>query len=529
MCIPACLPHFQGLRIAQVSVTGNQISLDVVAARPAARCPVCHQTAVRVHRRYRRTVADLPWSGHRVTLHILARRFWCTVGACPRRIFGERRTDLAEAYARRTLQLATTLTTIGLALGGRPGAGLADKLRVPTSRLTLLRIVRRWPDPLPLPPRVLGVAAWAFRRGRRFGTIRVDLEQHHPVDLLPDATASRFAAWLRDHPGVEVISRDRGGAFAEGAHQAAPQAIQVADRFHLLRNFGKAGERVLHRHADLVRQVPAPHASPVSTEDLRRDRHVSRERVRPEMAERFDAISKLKAQGWSSSATARTLGLQRPTGEKSGPLPTSPQRHYPQNRARALAPDDPYLQAHWRQGKRKARARGRDIVGPGYPGASENVARYVAARRRQEAAGASPPPAAGLTSQHAIALTLLRPERRTRTEEQTVAQLKTVHPTLTTALQLLERFAHLLRQRTALRLPEDLDHWMTDTVATEHRELVAFVRKLTQDRDAVRAAFELPYSQGQTEGQITRLKALKRAMDGRANFDLLRKRFLADR
>jgi transposase len=206
MCIPACLPHLQGLRVAQVSVTGKQISLDVVAARPEARCPVCHHTAVRVHSRYRRTVADLPWSGLQVTLKILARRFWCPVETCPRRIFCERLTDLAAAYARRSFQLAAALTALGLALGGRPGAGLAEKLRLPTSRLSLLRVVRRLSDPVLSTPRVLGVDEWAFRRGRRFGTILVDLERHHPVDLLPDAAASRFAAWLCAHAGVEIIS-----------------------------------------------------------------------------------------------------------------------------------------------------------------------------------------------------------------------------------------------------------------------------------------------------------------------------------
>jgi transposase len=208
-------------------------------------------------------------------------------------------------------------------------------------------------------------------------------------------------------------------------------------------------------------------------------------------------------------------------------LEAPPQRHYTKHRLSVLAPYEPYLQERWRQGKRKARGLWREITSQGYVGAYENVARYIAALKRLETVGAASRSPIGLTPHRAVALILLRPKRRTSAEEQAVDQLKRVHPTVATTLQLLERFAQLLRQRTELRLPEDLDRWMTDTVGTGHRELVAFVRKLRQDHDAVRAAFELPYSQGQTEGQITRLKALKRGMYGRANFDLLRKRFLA--
>jgi transposase len=301
----------------------------------------------------------------------------------------------------------------------------------------------------------------------------------------------------------------------------------VADRFHLLKNFGQAVERVLRRHAHLVRQVPAPDASRVSTENLRPDRRPSREGVRQEMSQRFDAIRGLKDRGCSIAATARTLGLHRHTVEKYWPLETAPERRYTRHRPSALAPYEASLQELWWQGQRKARSLWRALVSQGYTGDYENVARFVAALKRLETDGPPSPSAERLTPRQAVALTVLRPERRTLAERRAIGQLKRLSPEVATVVQLVERFAQLLRERTDPDVPERFERWMTDTVASGHRELVAFVRKLRQDHDAVRAAFELPYSQGQIEGQITRLKALKRAMSGRANFDLLRKRFLA--
>ncbi|MBI3967821.1 MAG: transposase [Chloroflexi bacterium] len=183
--------------------------------------------------------------------------------------------------------------------------------------------LRAIPDPIPTTLRVLGADEWAFRRGRHFGTILVDLERHRPVDLLPEAS---FATWLGAHRGVEVISRDRGGAFADGARRAAPEATQVADRFHLLTNLGEGVMRVLRRHGDLIRQVPAPGAGLVPTELLRPDRRASRERTRCSMRQRFEAILRLKAQRLSIAATARALGLHQHTIGKYWSLQQSPER-----------------------------------------------------------------------------------------------------------------------------------------------------------------------------------------------------------
>jgi len=458
----------------------------------------------------------------------VARRFRCRVGKCRRRIFCERLPGVVAAHARHTHRLAGTLQSIGLTLGGRPGARLAAKLHTPTSRGTLLRLVRALPDPPSTTPRVLGVDEWAFRRGRRYGTILVDLEHCRPVELLPEATATAFATWLREHRSPEIISRDRGGAYADGARQGAPGALQVADRFHLLRNLGDATERVLRRHMDRLQRIPPPGAPALPTSVLRPDRRISRERTQQEMQQRYEAIRGLRTRGLSISATARALGLHRHTVEKYERLEAAPVRRHTWRSPSALAPYAAYLQERWRQGARKARGLWREIVARGYPGAYQNVARYVAALRKQAGSGAAAlPTTTGLTAPRAVGLALVRPDQQTTPERQIVQQVKAAHPELHTAVTLLERFARLIRRQTEQPAVQELAQWIAGARAEGLPEVTGFVVKLEQDRSAVEAALTLPYSQGQTEGQINRLKTLKRTMYGRANFDLLRKRFLA--
>ena len=229
------MPHLRGFEVEVLHVDAAAVELRVVAVQPQAACPVCAQPSSLVHSRYERRVADVCWSNARVLLRVLARRFRCVFAGCPRRIFCERLPSLVAVYARRSGPLTALLQAVGLALGGRPGTRLVGHLNLDASRMTLLRLVRRAPDPPPArPPRVLGVDEWSHRRGRQYGLILVDQERHRPIDLLPEASAGVLATWLREHPGVEVVSRDRGGPLADGARRGAPGMIQVADRFHLL-------------------------------------------------------------------------------------------------------------------------------------------------------------------------------------------------------------------------------------------------------------------------------------------------------
>jgi hypothetical protein len=261
----------------------------------------------RVHSRYVRRVVDQPIGGRRVTIGLHVRRF--------RRTFAEQALTLAARSARRTAPLDGMLRDVALSLGGRPGARFAARRGTAVSRTTLIRLVRALPEPEIAAPAVLGVDDFALARGRRYGAVVVDLERHRTVDLLPERTAEAFAAWLAAHGQPQIICRDRGGDFATGGRRGAPHAVQVADRWHLLRNVGDALERVLGRHRTALRAAAAvgsdaPAESPVPAAPP------DEPPPEPDRLARYAEAVALRAEGWSVSAIGRRVGASRPTVRK---------------------------------------------------------------------------------------------------------------------------------------------------------------------------------------------------------------------
>jgi Transposase/zinc-finger of transposase IS204/IS1001/IS1096/IS1165 len=267
--------------VQHLTVGTSAVHAHARVAGDHARCPTCQTRSDRVHGSYVRTLADLAWQAKPVCLRLRVRRFVCDAARCPRRTFTEPLPSLAVPHARRTRRLTQQVVRVGIALGGQAGARLLPALGVEVSADTVLRAVRRVPAPTGATPRVLGVDEWALRKGHSYGTLLVDLERSVPVGLLPERSADSFAAWLEEHPGVEVITRDRSETYAEGARRSAPDAVQVADRWHLLKNVGEAVERVLHRHrgapsAQSQAACPSPTRRP-----LRRRRRTHRKPRRP--------------------------------------------------------------------------------------------------------------------------------------------------------------------------------------------------------------------------------------------------------
>jgi len=232
-----------------------QITLHVTPPHTRVPCPLCAVPTARVHSRYTRTLADLPWGAYAVRLQLCVRKFFCRIAACPRQIFTERLPTVAAPWARRTLRLAERLRALGIALGGAAGTRLTPRFGLIASRDTLLRLVRRLSLPGVPPLSAIGVDDWAYRKRQRYGTIVVDLERRRPVALFNDREADTLATWLRAHAGITVIARDRMKAYSDGARAGTPQATQVADRFHLLQNLAEALDQVFSAHGNALKAV----------------------------------------------------------------------------------------------------------------------------------------------------------------------------------------------------------------------------------------------------------------------------------
>ena len=537
--ISSLLPDPTCLHLSAVEASGNAFLMVVRTSADHASCPVCQTPTAHVHSHYTRHVADLPWLGWVVKLELHTRRFFCLNLGCSRQIFTERLPSVVAPYARRTTRLADVFTLIAFALGGEAGKRLLAGMGFEASPDTLLRLIQAAPEKEHPTPQILGVDDWSWKRGHTYGTVLIDLERHLPIELLPDREAETLANWLRSHPGVLIVSRDRGGTYAEGVRKGAPGAIQIADRFHLVKNLGDAVADLLTRHLLAARRKPATNVSPEANHQKKLGPPIkqplkvtpsftaAREAREEERLARYEQAMALRDQGLSHQAIADHLGIGHATVQR-----WLKEGHFPGRKAREqssqLDPFLPYIQQRRTQGCYNMVQLHRELQERGYQGSYAGM-RHILLRvfpkeqkwqrtpDKKEENTVLPP-----STREATRLFLRQPDHLTQKEQERLEQVCQIHEEVTLAYQLVQQFVLMLRTRQG----GQLDAWLERVTQSPLQDLHSFAKGIRLDIEAVEAGLILPWSNGQTEGQITRLKLLKRQGYGRANFQTLRKRVL---
>jgi len=527
------LPHLAGVAVEAAEVAGGRVRIWARAGTEGASCPRCGQFSERVHSGYERRLADAPAGGQPVTIRLAVRRFFCGNPDCAAVTFAEQVEGLTSRRARRTPPLARTLTAIALALAGRAGTRLAGALDLTAGRSSMLRLVMAQPDPQTGTVKVLGVDDFAFRRGRDYGTILVNAETGEPVDLLRDREAGTFAEWLKEHPGAEVICRDRAGAYADGARQGAPAAVQVADRWHIYHNLSGHVEKAAARYRACLEE-PAPEPEPEETPrgqaapDLQQAaaaaaaRRVEESALAVRTRRRYEQVQALRAQGKGIKPIMRETGLAKETVRRFYRAAAVEELLAKARDGRPSLLDDykPYLHQRWNQGCANVRQLHAELRERGYKGGYSTIRDYVLPFR---AASAAPPAVPGPPKARDLASWILTdPDNLGDDEKDKLARARERCPHLDALAGHVTEFAKIL---TGLH-GDRLDDWITAVEADDQPDLHSFARGLKHDHDAVLNGLTMPWSSGVVEGNVNRLKMLKRQMYGRATFELLRKRVL---
>jgi transposase len=494
-----------GLVVDDVVERGGGLVVVVATRGGPVCCPLCGEPSERVHAWHERSPADLPVAGVRVELRVRVRRLACRVAGCPRRTFREQVPGVLERYQRRTRRLAETIQRVVTEVAGRAAVRLLPALGMDVERDTALRVLRGIPLPEVVVPRVLGIDGFALRRGQVYAIVLIDSETGRRVDVIEGRGADVVRQWLLDHPGVEVVTRDGSAVYAQAVREALPDAVQVADRWHLWHNL-----------ADAVAKEVAAHSAcwaAASATGLRGGR------IAETTQERWRQVHDLRGAGVGLLDCSRRLGIALNTVKRYARADQPQQITRPPRYRACLV--DPYRDhlCDRRQDEPGVSVAQllTEIRDLGYTGSQNLLYRYLNQNRHLDEHP-------HLSPRRAARLLLTRPENLTDRQTERRDELVAPCPEMTAQAELVRSFAALL-------VPDDanadaLTAWVDQARVADLPHLHSSTRGLDKDHDAVVAALTLPHHNGRTEGDNTRAKMLKRQMYGRAGFDLLRHRIL---
>jgi transposase len=533
-------PDLPDIEVEGVEVA-EEITLTLRTVSPTAFCPSCGTASSRIQSRYTRTLRDLPAVGRPIHLLMQVRRFFWKKSTCAQKIFVERLPELCRPHAQRTIRLQEALCQLGLRVGGQAGADVGSELSISGSRDTILRLVRRSKQPVPAEPRIIGLDDWARRRRQRYGTLICDLERNQPIDLLPDRSVETVSAWLKKYPSIDIVSRDGSSEYASAIKKGAPQARQVSDRWHLVKNLVDCVSVQLAESLAQLRHVEQVRARSEKQErgQASQQRHLAQTRAvqhaqlarQAERAARYEHIVALQKQGVKSAEIALQLGVTQRTIQRWIATENIPYSGPRKQRARLIDPYKTYLLKRWHQGFHKGAQLERELRAKGYKGSGRALYRYLetlepmslpACKRGSTSLTPLPNPLLALSAQQATWLFFRREKDLKAEEQETLRQLRQASPPMETAYQLVKEFLHMVRERTG----QLLDAWLGTVQASHLEAFQTFVTGVQKDKDAVLAGLTLPWSNGPLEGHVNRLKLIKRSMYGRAEFDLLKRRVL---
>ncbi|ELK8108277.1 ISL3-like element ISEc38 family transposase [Escherichia coli] len=519
-----------GWRCSRQIISSDGITLHLHGKRKKAQCPECFKRSDSVHSCRRRRIQHLPCSGHTLWLVFSVRHWYCRNPACSRKIFAGSLAPFAGSHQQSSQALQNLQRQLGLIAGGEAGKRAATAAGLRCSADTLLRRVINTPETKQSGAPHVGIDEWAWHRGHRYGTLIVNLDTHRPLVLLPDRDQRTLATWFRKYPEIQIVSRDRSGVYATAAREGAPQARQVADRWHLLKNIGDALERMMYRHIPLIRLVASelsPKKSPdpepsVPAASLRRPERL-KQQTRKKRHQRWTEVMALHNKECSFREISRITGLSRVTVSRwvrSGTFPEMSTR--PPKRG-LLDPWREWLKEQRESSNYNASRIWREMVARGFTG-SETIVRDAVAKWRK---GWNPPvtTAVRLPSVSRVSRWLM-PWRITRDEENYASRFISLmcekEPELKIAQQLALEFYRILKTQNK----SQLSSWFNRVHESGSAEFRRVAAGMEADAAAICEAISSRWSNGVVEGHVNRLKMLKRQMYGRAGFELLRQRVM---